>query len=153
MLLGTLPVIAELPIQIEPPDVPPPHRIVVPPPANTVTNSAVRASALPPLSPGATRLTVSLTDGSRLIGETKLKELALDSEALGALKVPLPNIREVKLGKDGAATLTLQNNDRLQAKWRLEKFDMQTSFGAISVPVQHVTGIQFSRETAEVRAP
>jgi hypothetical protein len=133
---------AELPIQVDPPDQPPSHRIMVPPPVGGASHNTGTVKPPPPAIPGVPQLIVTLSDGSRLLGQTKLKELSLESDALGKLSVPLANIRELKLGKEFAATLTLQNGDKIQARLRLEKFDLETSFGAVVVPVQHVTQLQ-----------
>jgi len=126
--------------------------IVVPPPI-TGTRTNVLPLVPRPVLPGSVQLTVSLTDGSRLIGGTRLTEFALESDALGKLKVPVGNVRELKVAKTGAASLVMQNGDKLQAAWRLDKLELQTAFGPVTIPVVHITGVQIKTfAVAETRA-
>lgn len=91
------------------------------------------------------RLTVNLTDGSKLIGATTLKALTLRSEALGKLSVPLERIASVKFSKDReSVTVTLQNGDKIQAGLADTTLPLTTVFGPVTVPLDKATEIQFT---------
>lgn len=134
---------AELPVQLDPVPQPPTPGIVVPPPV-TPDKSPTPSSPAAVTTTNELRLTVSLTDGSRLIGTTTVRELPLTSDALGKLAVPLAKVRELKLSKTGTADLTLRNGDRLQAGLALQKLPLLTVFGLVQVPVAEVTAITFA---------
>ena len=141
-LLTVAPLVrAELPIHLDPPAPVRPPGIVVPPPVNPTTPPKPPTPGAAVALPGELRLTVSLTDGSKLIGATPLKELALRSEALGALNIPLTKIRQAKVTKTGAVELTLRNGDRLQASLTLTKLPLVTVFGAVQAPCAEITAI------------
>jgi hypothetical protein len=122
----------------------PPGSIVVPPPRGTTTGERPSATATnAPTLPAVPQLTVSLADGSKLIGTTTLKALTLRSEALGKLTVPLERIRQVKFSKDReSVTLTLHNGDRLQAGLADTTLALATIFGPVTVPLDKATELQ-----------
>jgi len=161
LVLGTgwlcsITAMAELTMPVDPPA--PSRRIVEPPPPKTarpVSPPTPTQGTLPtipaPMGVAGCRLVVTLSDGSRLIGRTKLKQVTLESATLGTLNVGLANIREITLAKDNHAALTLQNGDRMQVRLRLEQLDLQTVFGDVIVPVQHMTVVQVRLEQSESR--
>lgn len=122
----------------------PPGSIVVPPPRDTGTTKPV---APVPVStqPATPQLRLNLADGSRLIGETTLKVLALRSEALGQVEIPLEKARSVKLGKERTpATVLLANGDKVQGGLVATTVALRTIFGPVTVPLAQVTEIEVS---------
>jgi hypothetical protein len=86
------------------------------------------------------RLTVELSDGSRLVGEASgLKDLALQT-SLGKVTVPVAQAESIRIRDDqGTATIKFRNKDRLSgvlnvAEWGDLK--MATAFGEVKVPAR-----------------
>jgi hypothetical protein len=122
----------------------PPGSIVVPPPRDTGTTKPV-APAPVSTQPAVPQLRVSLADGSRLIGETTLKMLALRSEALGKLEIPLEKVRSIKLSKDReSAAIVLANGDKVQGGFVATTVALRTIFGPVTVPLAQVTDLEVS---------
>jgi hypothetical protein len=91
------------------------------------------------------QLTVELTDGSRLIGTSKLSSLPVRSEALGKIEIPLAKIRTVKFSHDHeSVAVTMTNGDSVRGGLGDLSLQLRTSFGDITVPVEHVTTISIS---------
>jgi len=132
----------------------PPGSIVVPPPRGTPSaEKPMGTSTNAPAVPDVPQLVVSLSDGSKLIGTTTLKELALRSEALGKLTVPLGRIASVKFSKDReSVTVTLHNGDRLQAGLADTTLALTTLFGPVTVPLDKVTEMQVRTVTGSAMA-
>jgi hypothetical protein len=109
---------------------------------------------LPLVVDGATQhstlqLTVELTDGSRIIGTTTLSTLPVRSEMLGKLDIPLAKIRAVKFSRDHESVeITMTNDDNLKASLGELTVKLQTVFGKVTVPLEHVTGIGVSESPA-----
>jgi hypothetical protein len=88
------------------------------------------------------QLAVNLTDGSRIVGTAELPSLVVRSETLGRIEIPLAKVRGVKFDANHeAATVTLSNGDSLKGGLGALKLEMQTVFGSVTVPVEHITAI------------
>lgn len=91
------------------------------------------------------QVTVDLTDGSRLIGITKLTSLPVRSEALGKLQIPLAKIRAVKFSRDHeSVNVTMTNGDQMKGGLDDLSLELRTCFGEVTIPVEHVTAISIS---------
>jgi len=115
-------------------------------PTPRATEPATKAKFSSPLPPAgsatnaAPRLTVSLTDGSRVIGTSDTKTLVLHSDALGKLEIPVSRIRTLKFDRDHqAVTLTLMTGDTLKGTLTPEQIAMRTAFGPVSLPFAKIT--------------
>jgi hypothetical protein len=90
----------------------------------------------------ALQLTVNLSDGSCLIGETSLANLPLRSEALGNLQIPLDQVRTVKFSDDQeSVAITTANGDSLHGALGNVALKLRTVFGEVAVPLTLVTTI------------
>jgi len=113
-----------------------------------VVSSGVRLAAeetkpVPPL-----RLVVSLSDGSRVLGEPSLTGVALETESLGKLEIPLAKLRGIKFADSREATLALANGDKLQGRLVNRELALQTLFGAVTIPVALAREIQVTSRPA-----
>jgi len=89
------------------------------------------------------RLVISLTDGSRAIGETTLTSLSLRSAVLGKVVIPLEKIREVKFSANHeSASVALQNGDKVHGSLGAFSLTLRTLFGVVTVPFEHVMTIK-----------
>ena len=88
------------------------------------------------------QLAVKLTDGTRLIGTTALTTFPLQSEALGAMAIPLAKVRSLKINPDHeSVVVSLANGDKLQGSLGTVSLKLQTLLGAVIVPLKHATEI------------
>lgn len=91
------------------------------------------------------QLLVHLADGSRLVGTTTLASLPLRSEALGKIEIPLDKIRTVTFSRDHeSVTVVLGNGDKVQGGLGNLILKLRTSFGDVTIPVEHVTTLNVS---------
>ena len=89
------------------------------------------------------QLVVSLTDGTRVIGETTLMSLSLQSAVLGKIVIPLEKIRTVKFcNNHESATVSLQNGDKVQGSISALSLTLGTLFGQVTVPLEKTTEIE-----------
>src|SRR2546426_10440832 len=80
------------------------------------------------------RVTVELTDGSRLVGQPTITELPMES-ALGGVEVPWGQLDSLKRDPNrDALTLLFRNGDKLQATLKLQSLQLASRFGGISIP-------------------
>jgi hypothetical protein len=88
--------------------------------------------------PSALYLTIDLSDGCRLMGESSLETVTLHAP-YGTLSLPLSHVRKIRSSEDReTATLTMTNGDDLQGVIALKDIELETIFGKIQVPVIHV---------------
>ncbi|MCG3150252.1 MAG: hypothetical protein PCFJNLEI_03733 [Verrucomicrobiae bacterium] len=88
------------------------------------------------------RLTIQLTDGSRLLGTPARKRLLVQSETLGKLEVPLDKIRTVTFtASRDDVLITLQNGDKIQSAISDAPVDLATVFGPVTLPWDKITTI------------
>jgi hypothetical protein len=93
----------------------------------------------------AMSVVADLRDGSKLIGEVIPPDLMLDlkTEAVGVLRVPLNRVDRIEFAKEGgAATLLLQNGDRLKGEIQLRALKLHTLLGPLTVPTETVSKLQ-----------
>jgi hypothetical protein len=94
------------------------------------------------------RVTLNLTDGSRVIGIAELPALAVRSETLGRIEIPLEKVRGVKFDANHeSATVTLSNGDRVQGAIGVETLALRTLVGRVTIPLNVV------RDLAVTAAP
>ena len=93
---------------------------------------AMTASAAQPDADGQVRVTLDLTDGSRLIGKAADKMLKLHSE-LGDLDVPVSRLLTIEAQEDGSWTLDFRNGDTLTGRLDLKAVQLDASFGKVTV--------------------
>lgn len=95
-------------------------------------------------APEPIQLLVELTDGSRLLGTTRLRTVPLKT-GYATIEVQLERIRRLEFAADReAATLTMDNGDRLTGKLGLSDMPLRTLLGEVVVPagcVQRFTGV------------
>jgi hypothetical protein len=105
------------------------------------------ASGAEPATSEVVTATVSLTDGSRLIGQIggTAAGLELQAEALGKVNIPWLRIRQLDCtaGKINAV-LTLQNGDKLRGAVLLDKITLRTLIGPVALPLSTVRECQIN---------
>jgi len=88
------------------------------------------------------QVTLTLDDGSRLIGTTTLTNFPLRSEALGTMAIPLDKVRSLKFSPNHESVIvSLANGDKLQGSLGTVSLKLQTLLGVVTVPLEHVTAI------------
>jgi len=96
------------------------------------------------------KLAVKLTDGSLLLGTSSVREIVIESSAVGQVTVTFNRLRAIKRVPDsGALTLTFRNGDTLQGTTKLATLPLTTVFGDVKVPVASVTHIQIGEPPVE----
>jgi len=89
------------------------------------------------------QLVVSLTDGSRVIGETTLTSLSFRSAVLGSVIIPLAKIRAIKFNANHESALVLlQNGDQLEGGPGSISLRLQTLLGMVTVPLEKTAEIE-----------
>ncbi len=92
------------------------------------------------------QLVVSLTDGTRVVGETTLTSLSFRSAALGRVGIPLEKIRAVKFSADHeSASIALQNGDKVQGSLDAVSLTLRTLFGRVTVPLETTVEIEIRK--------
>jgi len=85
------------------------------------------------------QMIVHLSDGSRIVGSTHLEELPVKSPSLGKLRVPLAELDRLELDPQREeSTVHLRNGDRLRAFVDLERLELDTTLGRLSLPLEIV---------------
>ena len=90
------------------------------------------------------RITLALSDGSKVIGLPELAALSLQTD-YSKMEIPLAKIAAVKF--DGGATnaaVTLTNGDKLSAVPGIAELRLTTVFGKVTIPLKMVTGLTVS---------
>jgi len=94
-----------------------------------------------PEKPQPPRLTVSLTDGSRIIGTARQESLALQT-AYARLDIPLPKIHAINLETNHeSASLALANGDKLTGTIGQQGFELETVFGKVTLDRQVIVSV------------
>jgi hypothetical protein len=97
------------------------------------------------------RLTVSVNDGSRLVGETSVREVALETPIVGKVTVPLDRIANITCAASQEVVtikLKLVNGDTLSGRVLLASLPLKMAFAEVSVPLSSITSIQTSAAVA-----
>jgi len=103
------------------------------------------------VKPAALQLVVSLTDGTRVVGETTLTSLSFRSTALGKVVILLEKIRTVKFSANHeSAAVSLQNGDSVQGSLGTVSLTLRTLFGQVTVPVEKTTEIEVRRGSSRL---
>jgi len=90
----------------------------------------------------ATRLVVELTDGSRVAGTATLQTVAIRSQAYGEAQVRLKSIESIDFEDDRQTVeIPLRNGDRITGVMELDAVRLETLFGKVAIPVEHVVRI------------
>lgn len=91
-------------------------------------------------------LSVSLNDGSRVVGTTPDGQMNLHTD-FGRFDIPLKLIRNINFGGGVSnACFHLRNGDRLTGRIEAESLTVATTFGELSLPIQLVVSLSFSLE-------
>ena len=118
--------------------------------------AAVRGEALSSTNTpaGGTRVVLSLADGSRLVGQTSLREVPLQSDAIGLARIAFTNITLVTLGADHkTATVKLRNDDQVHGTVdRLDAVELTTIIGSHSIPWSSIRTLQVASLEDEAEA-
>jgi len=89
------------------------------------------------------RTTVNLMDGSRLVGELSLKEIPIQSEAVGKIAIPVAKVQSVRFDdKTRMATVILGNRDKIQGEVSVAELKLRTLLGELRVPVRLVSSVE-----------
>ncbi|MCG3148525.1 MAG: hypothetical protein PCFJNLEI_01969 [Verrucomicrobiae bacterium] len=97
------------------------------------------------------RIIAILNDGSRLVGETALANLPVNSPTLGQLQIPLAKIRQIKFNAAReAAAIALANGDKLEGVTKLTSLKLTAVFGAVTIPVNTLAEIQVTGQLGAV---
>ena len=90
------------------------------------------------------RLTMTLSDVSKVIGQTVLAELTLHT-AYSKMEIPLARNSAAKFSAGATnATVTLVNGDKLSAVPGITELRLTTLFGKVTIPLKLVTGLAVS---------
>jgi choice-of-anchor C domain-containing protein len=93
----------------------------------------------PDSSEGGLVYLVETDDGSCIVGEPQLEALKARWAPVGELEVPLAKVQSIEFNARGrTAEVVSQSGDVLQVALSLARFDLDTSFGAVSIPLEHV---------------
>jgi len=138
------PVAPETPAPAEEPAV-----VEVPVVAETPAPAEVSAPAEEVFEPRGSRwplVVVVLADGSRLEGELRREALAVDSETLGRLSLPISSLSRAESGESGDPWLfETHSGDELRVRPVDETLPLSTDFGEISIPLRAVKSIDFPK--------
>lgn len=90
------------------------------------------------------RITLALSDGSKIIGQPALAALPLQTEYT-KMEIPLAKIAALKFSAGATnAVVTLANGDKLSAVPGIAELRLTTLFGKITIPLKMVTGLTVS---------
>jgi len=93
----------------------------------------------PDSSEGGLVYLVETDDGSCIVGEPQLKALKARWAPVGELEVPLAKVQSIEFNaRRRTAEVVSQSGDVLQVALSLARFDLDTLFGAVSIPLEHV---------------
>ena len=94
--------------------------------------------------PEPLRVTLALSDGSKVIGRPDLAALPLQTE-FAKMEIPFARIAAVKFTAGATnAAVTLANGDKLSAVPGVAELRLTTIFGKVSIPLQIATGLTVS---------
>ena len=92
----------------------------------------------------AVRLTVDLSDGSRLVGTSQTSSLPVETE-YASLTLPITTLRQLELSSGtNQATIRLNNGDSLRGKLLVNSLQLETLFGKVSLDVALVKKVVFA---------
>ena len=104
---------------------------------------ALQAAELP-AQPEPLRVTCTLSDGSKLIGQPALAALQLQTE-YSRMEIPFLKISTLKFGAGATnVTVVLVNGDKLSAVPGVTELRLTTLFGKVTLPLKLVTGLAVS---------
>ncbi len=93
-------------------------------------------------------LTVELADGSRLLGEAGRESLPVEA-TYARLEIPLRDLRGIVLaGEREPAEIEMRNGDRIKGALLVNRLELKTAFGEVSVPMGRVVRIRGRGEGA-----
>lgn len=94
--------------------------------------------------PGPLRVTLTLSDGSKVIGEPALTALPLQTD-YSKMEIPLLRILSLKFPPAATnAVVTLANGNKLSAALGVTELRLATLFGKVTIPLQLVTSMTVS---------
>ncbi len=105
---------------------------------STVAVFACRLSYAVAAEPSSPRVTVELSDGSRIVGQCLDKKLRFHSALLGEVALPIQDIRSVDCSPANSATVTTTAGDALAVSFEDSKMAIKTSFGKADLPVASI---------------
>jgi hypothetical protein len=84
-------------------------------------------------------MVVDLVDGSRIVGKSTLGVVPILTEWAGKLEVALKSFSSIELEEDREKVkVTLQNGDLVRGALELPGIILETSFGKVVIPIEHV---------------
>jgi hypothetical protein len=119
---------------------------ILPVPAPVDAQANPPAAAPPRLAPandtgGPLRLTLDLSDGSRLIGTPAISNLEMRA-GFGRVTVDLTQLQSIQFQPDKeTATAIFQNGDKVSGAFSLPALDLKTCFGPARIPLTVVRRI------------
>lgn len=87
-----------------------------------------------------TRLTLSLRDGSTVVGLTEIERLALKTE-FGDAAIPIEQLLAVQIDSRGRAQFQFRNEDRLTGRFDAKRIKLQSSLGELDIALSNITRI------------
>jgi hypothetical protein len=90
------------------------------------------------------RLTVSLNDGSRVVGTSAENHLKFHSSLLGDIKLQLKDIRSIECVSSNTARLTTANGDSLSVWFVNSDLALLTSFGKVELKTDNLRRLTVS---------
>ncbi len=97
--------------------------------------ASMRAESDPPL-----RLTVSLRDGSTIIGTPDSAKIKIAAE-FGDVAIKMSSLREVQLDAKKNAKLLFRNGDSLSGTWDAKRITIASMIGSIDILLTNITRI------------
>jgi hypothetical protein len=84
------------------------------------------------------RLDVSLSDGSRLVGEPTLTSIPFTSDDVGKMNLPLAYLRSLSLDH-GMASVRMRNDDKIRGSITgMKELSLKTVVGTLTIPIEMV---------------
>ena len=99
----------------------------------------------------AVRLTVELSDGSRVVGQGVDKSFPFHSVLLGNLDLAMKDIRSIECLTTNSAKLTTTGGDVLTVGFAKSELQLQTGFGKVELPVASVRRLTVSAPRAAAK--
>lgn len=110
-----------------------------------VTALAADGPADTPVNVPGIRLTLELSDGSRIIGTPSIDSLKMTTD-YASLQIPLLLLRTVELdGTNNLVHASFQNGDLLSGQLAADGIELTTIFGHVDIPITEIRTIDASR--------
>ena len=89
-----------------------------------------------------TQIKITLTDGSYITGETRLKEIPISARSLQDknVSIPLASIRSINVSSN-ELKISCINGDKIAGTSRINKIEIKSSVGPVAIDLKHISDI------------